>query len=432
MIEAFLSSVIKTGRLTVKLGENRVFEVGSGCGEVSLQIALRNPLTAFRIMLLPDLALGEAYMDGDLTVLNGDIWDLLRLVGDNLDNLAQTRSALLFRGSLGLLSAMQNQRPAGARRNVAHHYDLSNTLYRQFLDADLHYSCAYFDPPTASLEEAQQAKVARLLRKLDLRPGQTVLDIGCGWGSLALAIAREADVTVHGVTLSQSQLEIARQRAKQEGLSHRVDFRLLDYRHVTGQYDRIISVGMFEHVGAAHHRTFFRVVNDRLAEDGVAVVHTIGARARGAGQNPWINKYIFPGGYIPTLSEASDSLERAGLWVSDVEALRLHYAATLREWRARFAAARSLISELYDERFVRMWDFYLASCEMGFRYGGLMVLQLQMTKRVDTLPITRDYMMTAASGDLHAGAPLNLERRRSWLHPSEGRHAGAGRNAGRT
>jgi cyclopropane-fatty-acyl-phospholipid synthase len=279
-----------------------------------------------------------------------------------------------------------------ARKNVAHHYDLSGTLYDLFLDADRQYSCAYFRTDNDSLEVAQHNKKAHIAAKLHLKPGQKVLDIGSGWGGMGLYLAQTANVDVTGVTLSVEQQKLSEERARAAGMANKVSFHLRDYREEPGKYDRIVSVGMFEHVGVAHYREFFARVRDLLHDDGVMLLHSIGRMGPPYGPNPWMKKYIFPGGYTPSLSEVLAAVERAGLWVTDVEILRLHYAKTLRQWRRRFAANRDKAKALYDERFCRMWEFYLAGSEVAFRHMGQMVFQMQIAKRVDAVPLTRDYM----------------------------------------
>jgi cyclopropane-fatty-acyl-phospholipid synthase len=347
--------------------------------------------TARRILTNPYLAFGEAYMNGDLTVEDGTLWDLLDVIGRNLENLPAPPAWMKLWHRV--LQALETRNTLTAsRRNVAHHYDLSDEMYRTFLDQDRQYSCAYFPHPGLSLEEAQLAKKRHLIAKLDLKPGQRVLDIGCGWGGLALEIAQAADVDVTGITLSQEQLAVARRRAEAAGLARRVRFELIDYRELDDRFDRIISVGMFEHVGPANYDTYFSKIRNLLADDGIAVVHSIGRRGTKGGSNSWIRKYIFPGGYIPSLSQVTQSTERTPLWITDVEILRLHYAETLKAWRERFMAHRDEMVRLYDERFVRMWEFYLASCEMNFRHGDLMVFQMQLAKRIDAVPLSRDYM----------------------------------------
>jgi cyclopropane-fatty-acyl-phospholipid synthase len=296
-----------------------------------------------------------------------------------------------------LFQRLQQLNPADrARRNAAHHYDLSGALYDMFLDADRQYSCAYFSSPRDTLEEAQQRKRRHIGAKLLLQPGMEVLDIGSGWGGLGLWLARRLGASVTGITLAEEQLEVSRVRAAQRGLAERAQFFLRDYRQETGVYDRIVSVGMFEHVGVLHYDDFFGCVRDRLVDQGVALLHTIGHMAGpGAVTNPWIRKYIFPGGYTPSLSEIVSAIERAGLYLTDIEIWRLHYAETLRHWRERFLANRERAKQIYEERFCRMWEFYLAGCEMSFRYRGLVVFQIQMAKRIDTVPLTRDYIVEA-------------------------------------
>jgi len=279
-----------------------------------------------------------------------------------------------------------------ARRHVAHHYDLPLEHYRRFLDADLQYSCAYFADPSFSLEQAQEAKKRHIAAKLVLEPGLRVLDIGCGWGGLALSLAEMERVEVVGVTLSREQLTVARKRAKQAQLEERVRFALQDYREIDGQFDRIVSVGMFEHVGTPNYAAFFRKIRNLLTAEGIALIHSIGRINGPAITSAWTRKYIFPGGHIPALSEVAPVIERAGLIVTDVEILRLHYAETLRRWRERFVESHRQEGRLSDQRFCRMWEFYLASSELAFRYGGLMVFQAQLARQVDSVPLTRDYM----------------------------------------
>jgi cyclopropane-fatty-acyl-phospholipid synthase len=345
---------------------------------------------ALRLAVYPSMALGEAYMDGGLVMEEGSIHDLVDLIGRNAQYRPLKRTNALARWWLD--RRLQANARAAAKRNVAHHYDLSVDFYRRFLDPDLQYSCAYFERPDMSLEAAQAAKKRRLANKLLLSRGQKVLDIGCGWGGLGLSLARAADVEVDGITLSAEQLATARWRAEGSGLNGRARFSLTDYRDVEGPYDRIISVGMFEHVGRPNFQTYFDQVARLLKDDGVAVIHAIGRADGPAFTQPWVAKYIFPGGYIPSLSEVLPCVERAGLMVTDLEILRLHYAETLRCWRERFAARRGEIERMYDARFCRMWEFYLSISELAFRYRGHMVWQLQLAKRVDAVPITRGYM----------------------------------------
>jgi cyclopropane-fatty-acyl-phospholipid synthase len=351
---------------------------------------------ARKLLTNPDLVLGEAYVDGTLTVDGDNIYGLVELL---LVNLNRQKGAWHYRSLSRLRRAgrgFAQFNPLGrARKNVAHHYDLSGKLYELFLDADRQYSCAYFEHPGDSLEKAQEAKKAHIAAKLLLEPGQSVLDIGCGWGGLALDLHRYHGARVTGVTLSEEQHKLARERAWAAKASEAVEFRLEDYRRVTGTFDRIVSVGMFEHVGIPHYQEFFGKIHDRLADDGAALIHTIG-RVDGPGtNNAWFAKYIFPGGYSPALSEILPAIERAGLYVTDIEVLRLHYAQTLKAWRARFEANREQVREIYDERFCRMWKFYLVASELAFRRNGHVVFQIQLAKQQEAVPLTRDYIAEA-------------------------------------
>jgi cyclopropane-fatty-acyl-phospholipid synthase len=388
MLRRLLKNLILSGNLTVTFPDGRQAAFGDGSGP-PVAVRLTGALTTIKLALRPDLYIGEAYMDGSLHIERGSLWELLDLIGRNL---SRTRRPDGFwrRAGKGIARRVhQMNSPRAARRNVAHHYDLSADLYRGFLDADLQYSCAYFMNREVSLEVAQAAKKQHIIAKLLLRPGQKVLDIGSGWGGLALSIARSENVEVMGITLSQEQLHVARERTREAGLSDRVTFELQDYREVVGQFDRVVSVGMFEHVGVPHYRSFFGNLARLLTDDGAALVHAIGRNYGPDVTSAWIRKYIFPGGYIPALSQVWPAIECTGLWATDLEILRLHYADTLRAWRERFLATAA---RRHDERFRRMWEFYLAISEMSFRYAGLMVFQLQLTKSVDALPRTRDYM----------------------------------------
>lgn len=397
---SFLRKLIREGDLAVRLPSGETLRLGDGSGpEVAVAVTSRRWM--LRLASDPAMALGEAYMDGGLVIEQGGLGGLVEVIGRNIRNRPVRRSGALARWWSEQLRN-RNARVA-ARRNAAHHYDLSLELYRRFLDPDLQYSCAFFTHPDATLEEAQAAKKRHLAAKLLLKPGQRVLDLGCGWGGLALTVARACDVRVEGITLSQEQLATARWRAESSGLAERVSFSLTDYRDVRGRYDRIVSVGMFEHVGRPNFQAYFDQVARLLSDDGVAVIHAIGRTDGPDSPHPWIGKYIFPGGYIPALSEVLPCVERAGLIVADVEILRLHYAETLRHWRARFAARRAEVAELYDERFCRMWEFYLAISELAFRHRGHMVFQLQLAKRLDTVPMTRSYI-SLTEAELAQGA----------------------------
>ncbi|WP_339871147.1 cyclopropane-fatty-acyl-phospholipid synthase family protein [uncultured Brevundimonas sp.] len=384
MLKALADRVFTSRAVHIRVARSG-FTAGPGAPEMTVDLA--DAATALAIAVNPELAVGDAYMDGRLTLEGGDIYDFLRLVASQMA-IRPMRRGLLWRWKRRLAQTNDRLR---ARRNVRHHYDLTLEFYRLFLDDDLQYSCALFETPDATLEQAQAAKKRRLIDKLILRQDQRVLDIGCGWGGLGLSLAR-AGGRVTGVTLSTEQHATARARATESGLADRTDFRLQDYRDLDGTFDRIISVGMFEHVGLPHYQTYFDAVARLLTEDGVAVIHAIGRRKPPSRTQPWIARHIFPGGYIPSLSEVFPAIERAGLWVTDVEVLRLHYAETLRHWRERFLARRAEAAALYDERFCRMWEFYLAASEVGFRDLGHMVFQIQLSKRQDAVPLTRAYL----------------------------------------
>jgi cyclopropane-fatty-acyl-phospholipid synthase len=392
-VERVLRGLIREGTLAVSLPGGRRLELGDGTG-APIGVRITDRLTLARIAAQPYLGVGEAFMDGRLVMEQGSIRDLLALGSKNAAAAPRGPRPGPFKRWRRSLAERAISRTA-ARRNVAHHYDLSWDLYRRFLDADLQYSCAYFEDPDMGLDDAQTAKKRHIAAKLDLRPNQSVLDVGCGWGGLALSLAGWTGARVHGVTLSHEQLTKANERAAAAGLSGRVSFSLTDYRDVTQTYDRIVSVGMFEHVGARQYETFFAKVADLLAEDGVAVLHSIGSSDPPGPVNPFTTKYIFPGAHVPSLSEVLRAVETSGLRVTDIEILRLHYAKTLQHWRERFEVRRDEIAAIYDERFCRMWECYLAGAEMGFIHGGHTVFQMQLTKRVDTLPITRDYMRDA-------------------------------------
>jgi cyclopropane-fatty-acyl-phospholipid synthase len=388
-IESFLRQVVRDGDLTVRLPSGPPLRLGDGSGP-PVTVAITSNRWLARIAANPSLALGEAYMDEGLVIEQGDLATFVDLIGRNAKYRPLKPSGPLARWWLD--KRLQANARAAARRNVAHHYDLSVDFYRRFLDPDLQYSCAYFEHPGASLEEAQAAKKRHLAAKLLLKPGQRVLDIGCGWGGLALSLARAADIQVDGITLSVEQLATAQARAEAAGLAQRARFSLTDYRDAEGPYDRIVSVGMFEHVGRPNFQAYFDQVARLLADDGVAVIHAIGRADGPSFTQPWIAKYIFPGGYIPSLSEVLPCVERAGLMSADLEALRLHYAETLKAWRERFLKQRAAVAQIYDERFCRMWEFYLCVSELAFRYRGHFVWQLQLAKRADAVPLTRDYI----------------------------------------
>lgn len=393
-LEVILRRVVIDGNLTVVDAQGQQFQFGNGAGP-PLAIRFADKSTERAIAIDPQLALGEAYMHGRMMVEKGGIYDLLDLLMRNTAVQPQPRWATWLDSMRRWPRRLQQFNPVfRARRNAAFHYNIDGGIYELFLDPDRQYSCAYFQPG-AGLDEAQHAKKVHLASKLALAPGQRVLDIGSGWGGLALWLAANTGCQVRGITLSSEQLAVAQERARKQGLQSSVEFALEDYRQVPGTFDRIVSVGMFEHVGVNHYGAFFRRVSELLNADGVAVLHSIG-RSDGSGYtNPFIAKYIFPGGYFPALSEVFPAIERSGLIISDVEILRLHYAETLKAWRERFLAHRDIAAQRQGEAFCRMWEFYLAGSEAAFRHQGLIIFQIQLVKRIDALPITRDYMFEA-------------------------------------
>lgn len=392
LLRVALDRIVRRGHLTVVDSAGARLAFGDGIGP-PVTVRFTDAAAESAVVRDPHLRLGEVYVDGRLRVEDGTIYDFLALLFANAREHRPPWWTGLPLAPRYLLRRLAQRNPiARARRNVAHHYDLDGRLYELFLDKDRQYSCAYFERPDASLEEAQLAKKRHLAAKLDIRDGHRVLDIGSGWGGLGLYLAKSARVEVTGVTLSREQHAVSRERAARAGLAKAVDFRLQDYRTLEGPFERIVSVGMFEHVGVGHYREFFRKVRDLLTDDGIMVLHSIG-RFDGPGfTNPWIAKYIFPGGYIPALSEVIPAIEKAGLLIADIEILRLHYAETLKAWRERFMANAGKAAELYDEAFVRMWEFYLASSETAFRYQDMMNFQIQITRDQHVLPMTRDYI----------------------------------------
>jgi cyclopropane-fatty-acyl-phospholipid synthase len=392
LLEWLLKRLVSRGNLRLTTANGAVLTLGDGTGN-RVEARFTSHAAQLRVLLDPELRLGEAYMDGTLRIEQGTIADLLALaMSQSSDGMppgwAQPQWMLRY-----INRRLQQFNPRGrARRNVAHHYDLDSRLYSLFLDADRQYSCAYFEAPDQSLDDAQLAKKRHLAAKLLLRERKRVLDIGSGWGGLALYLAEIGGAHVTGITLSREQWQRAAERAAEKNLSAAVEFRMQDYRDVQERFDRIVSVGMFEHVGVVHYNAFFRKCAELLSDNGVMLLHSIGRSEGPNVTNPWIAKYIFPGGYIPALSEVLPAIERAGLLVTDIEILRLHYAETLKAWRDRFLAHREDAERLYDQRFVRMWEFYLAASEMAFREQALMVMQIQLTKRQDVVPLTRDYI----------------------------------------
>tara|TARA_R110000787_G_scaffold20785_55_gene61850 strand:- start:678 stop:1904 length:1227 start_codon:yes stop_codon:yes gene_type:complete len=392
LLSPLLKRLIRTGNLTIIKAAGHAETFGPGDAP-TVTVRFHNRTLPYRILFNPTLAVGEAYMDGTLTIEQGTLRDFLHLCTVGFPDLDCQFFNSAWRRLTHPFRTLRQYNPIHrARKNVSHHYDLSGHLYDMFLDSDRQYSCAYFENGNESLEEAQEKKRRHIMAKLLPEPGMTVLDIGSGWGGLALNLAQTANVNVKGITLSQEQLQAANERAARSGLSEQVRFGLQDYRAERDTYDRIVSVGMFEHVGVPHYREYFVSLRRLLKPDGIALVHAIGSMEPPATGDPWIGKYIFPGGYCPALSEVLAEIEKAGLWVTDIEILRLHYAETLRHWFERFQAKRHLAAQLYDERFCRMWEFYLAASEIAFRNGPMMVFQIQLARRRDAVPLTRDYI----------------------------------------
>jgi cyclopropane-fatty-acyl-phospholipid synthase len=395
LLDLLLRRVVRAGDLQLIDARGKPHRYGDGAG-VPVVARISDRRLERRLVVDPHLALGEGYMNGQLRMERGRIYDLLALLASNIRQRPAPSWTAGFDAVRFLMRRVMQLNPiVRARRNVARHYDIDGSIYDLFLDRDRQYSCGYFPDDHAGLDEAQLAKKRHIAAKLVLAAGHRVLDVGSGWGGLGIYLAKTAGADVTGVTLSREQLSIANQRVAREGLQRTVRFELQDYRKVDGRFDRIVSVGMFEHVGVNHYTGYFRKIRQLLADDGVALVHSIGRSEPPGATHPFIAKYIFPGGYIPALSEMVHAIERSGLIIADIEVLRLHYAKTLQAWRERFLANWDNAAAIRDEKFCRMWEFYLAGSEAAFRYQGLVVFQVQLVKRIDALPLTRDYMADA-------------------------------------
>jgi len=389
----FLNTVFKQDGFILVDANSKNYIIGNPKSENPIKLRILNKNLHYKLLFHPDLYFGEAYMDGGIIIENGTLTDFLNL---SLMNFG--------RGDLNFFSYLINRLRGSYRyltnfnfikkskENVSHHYDISDDLYDLFLDPKRQYSCAYFKNENETLEQAQENKMNHIIKKLNLKPNQRVLDIGSGWGTLAIEIAKKSKCEVVGITLSENQLKYSKQKAKELNLENQVDFRLIDYRQLNEKFDRIVSVGMFEHVGRKFYQTYFNTVSKLLNDNGVALIHTIGSSMPPRNPHPWITKYIFPGGYTPSLSEVSLPIEKSGLIVTDLEVLRMHYAYTLRNWKERFLSKKNEVLEMFDERFFRMWEFYLAGCEMAFKWGDQVVFQFQLTKKNNTIPNIRDYI----------------------------------------
>ncbi|MEM7300209.1 MAG: cyclopropane-fatty-acyl-phospholipid synthase family protein [Pseudomonadota bacterium] len=388
-----LKRAIKNGELTLiePGGKQHVF--GSKDESNPVTVRVNDASLDWKLPLNPELKGAEAYMDGTLELIEGDVYDLLLLFYRNRTQFDHSAGQIFWRGVARSLKRFQQHNSiTSARAHVKHHYDLKDELFELFLDADKQYSCAYFPTGNETLEEAQEAKKQHIIRKLNLKDGMSVLEIGSGWGGLALDIAASANVTIKSVTLSENQARIANQRAEAAGMADRVKFVIQDYREVTEKFDRVVSIAMLEQVGAPHLKDYFIQMRNLLGPEGVALVHSISTKSPPGVTGPFIRKYIFPNGYSPALSEIVAAIEPTGLWVLDVEVWRQHYGHTLREWRNRFTARRDEAVAMYDERFARMWEFYLAACEGVFMHGSSNVVQIQMGRKSDGVPLTRDYL----------------------------------------
>jgi len=400
LFETAMRAGIKKGELITVMADGKVHHFGTPIeGRESVRVRFTDKAAPRSIALNPSLGAGEAYMDGRMLLEQGDILDLLDLVTANgrwEDRSDRKNLEWRYRGINRLVDWVRtSNHERRSKRNVAHHYDLSAALYDLFLDKDRQYSCAYFTDPGNSLEQAQLDKKAHIVAKLRIEPHHKVLDIGCGWGGMALYIHEKTGADVLGITLSEEQLKIARERAEAAGVAHKVRFELIDYRHLEGQFDRIVSVGMFEHVGPSNYRTFLAKSRSLLVEEGVMLLHTIGRLGQRRPTDSWTTKYIFPGGYIPTLSQIAEAAELARMVTTDVETLRFHYAYTLEHWLRRTQAHKAEIEAMYDARFYRMWEFYLAGSLTGFTNGQMVNYQLQYVRQRSALPLTRDYLFSA-------------------------------------
>ena len=389
----FLNKLIKKdGFVLIDANQNK-YTIGKPIKEIPIILKILDKKLHHKLLLHPDLHLGEAYMNGSILIENGSLTEFLEIALKNIGRSEINFYSRTINQIKGFYRTLTNfNLIKKSKKNVAHHYDISEKLYDLFLDENRQYSCAYFKNENDTLEQAQNNKIHHIIKKLNIRPNQKVLDIGSGWGTLALAIAKETQASVTGITLSENQFEYSKNKAKEMNLSNKVDFKLIDYRQLNEKFDRVVSVGMFEHVGRKFYRTYFNKVFKLLNERGIALIHTIGSSMPPRDPQPWIQKYIFPGGYTPSLSEVANPIENSGLIVSDIEVLRMHYAHTLRNWKERFLSKKDIVLDMFDEKFFRMWEFYLASCEMAFKWGDQVVYQFQLSKDNSSVPNTRDYI----------------------------------------
>ena len=389
----FLNGLVKEDGFELVDANSKSYLIGKPKKENPIRFKILDKKLHWKLLLNPDLYLGEAYTNGSIVIENGTLTEFLDIALKNVGRQSISSITNILGKFRRVYRYITNFNLIGkSKENVAHHYDISNKFYDLFLDEKRQYSCAYFKNEDDTLEVAQNNKIDHIIKKLNLKPNQKVLDIGCGWGTLALDIAKKTQCEVVGITLSKNQLEQAQQKAKEMNLENQVEFRLADYRQLNEKFDRVVSVGMFEHVGKKFYNKYFNKVFDFLNEDGVALIHTIGSVNPPRGPQPWITKYIFPGGYTPSLSEVSLPIEKSGLIISDIEVLRMHYAHTLKNWKERFMSKKGEVLEMFDEKFFRMWEFYLVSCEMAFKWSDQVVFQFQLTKKFKGTPIKRDYI----------------------------------------
>ena len=390
---SFLNNLFKKDGFVLIDANSKKYIIGTPDKTKPLTLKLLDKNLHFKLLIDPDLYFGEAYTDGSLVIENGSIADFLEVAFKNIGRNEINTSGYLLKKIRGTIRYLTNFNFAKrSKKNVAHHYDISDGLYELFLDSKMQYSCAYFKNENDTLETAQNNKINHIIKKLNLKPNQKVLDIGSGWGSLAIEIAKQSKCEVTGITLSENQYNYANKKVKENNLENQVQFKLADYRYLKEKFDRIVSVGMFEHVGRKFYKTFFKQVKNLLNDEGLALIHTIGSINEPRDPQPWITKYIFPGGYTPSMSEITGPVEKSGLIISDLEVLRMHYAHTLRNWKERCIKNKTKIIEMFDEKFFRMWEFYLSSCEMKFKWGDQVVFQFQLTKDLTAAPNTRDYI----------------------------------------
>ena len=390
---SFLNNLFKKGGFVLIDANSKKYIIGSPDKSKPLTLKLLNKNLHYKLLVNPDLYFGEGYMDGSIIIENGSISEFLELAFKNIGRGEINTFGYILKKIKGTIRYLTNFNFAKkSKDNVAHHYDISDELYDLFLDSKRQYSCGYFKNDNDTLETAQQNKIDHIIKKLNIKSNQKVLDIGSGWGHLAIEIARQSKCEVTGITLSENQFRYANAKAKEYNLENQVQFKLCDYRNLKEKFDRVVSVGMFEHVGRKFYKTFFRQVNNLLKDNGLALIHTIGSINEPRDPQPWISKYIFPGGYTPSMSEVVGPIEKSGLIISDLEVLRMHYAHTLKNWKERCIKNKSKITSMFDEKFFRMWEFYLASCEMVFKWGDQVVFQFQLTKDLTTAPSTRDYI----------------------------------------